>query len=70
MDKQILESFWEAVPDSVTIEEMADGIDVTFIFKGKSYTVNTLIKHARTKSFETCYKIWDNRALRSVNHTN
>lgn len=62
MDKQKIKAFWDAVPDDLGMEGMADGVIIRFRYKGDIYEVNTRIEQARTKSFQTCYLIWDTRA--------
>ena len=40
MSKKI-DVFWDAVSDGTTLDEIADGIDVEFIYKHEKYKINT-----------------------------
>ena len=36
-----MDVFWDALSDDTTLDEIADGIDVEFIYKYEKYKVNT-----------------------------
>ena len=41
-DKQkIIDAFWDAVPDDATWEDLNKGIDISFTYNNKKYTINT-----------------------------
>lgn len=40
-NQKIIDSFWNAVPDDATWEDLNKGIDITFIYNNKKYTMNT-----------------------------
>lgn len=40
-NQKIIDSFWDAIPDNATWEDLNKGIDVTFKYNDKQYTINT-----------------------------
>lgn len=41
VDEKIIDSFWNAVPDNATWEDLNKGIDVFFKYNNKQYSINT-----------------------------
>lgn len=39
--QKIIDSFWDAVPDNATWEDLNKGMDIIFTYNSKQYTVNT-----------------------------
>lgn len=57
-DKQkIIDSFWDAVPDNATWEDLNKGIDVTFKYNDKQYTINTRLGNYWSMGIDG-YKNW------------
>jgi hypothetical protein len=40
-NQKIIDSFWDAVPDNATWEDLNKGIDVSFKYNNKQYSINT-----------------------------
>ena len=61
--KNKIESFWKALPEDTTIEELAEGLIVNFEFEGKLYEVNTKVSTGfRCRSMDSAYESWDRLA--------
>lgn len=55
-----VEAFWDAVPDDTTLEQIADGMDVTFEYEGKTYQINTkVLEHPRIHPIYRYYETLD-----------
>lgn len=64
--KSILDAFTEALPENVSAGKLADGMDIKFMYEGKSYTINTRDEQARTRPLEDFYKKLAKRAVEAV----
>jgi len=61
--KNKIESFWKALPDGTTIEQLAEGLIVNFEFEGKLYEVDTKVSTGfRCRSMDLAYEKWDRLA--------
>lgn len=40
-NQKIIDSFWDAVPDNTTWEDLNKGMDISFTYNNKKYTINT-----------------------------
>lgn len=56
-NQKIIDSFWDAVPDNATWEDLNKGIDITFIYNNKKYTINTRLGNYYSMGIER-YKNW------------
>lgn len=56
-NQKIIDSFWNAVPDNATWEDLNKGMDITFIYNNKKYTINTHLGNYYSMRIEN-YKNW------------
>lgn len=65
--REIIMAFWDAVPEALTIEAMAEGMIVEFEYLGNKYRISTKAdKGYRTKAMSDYYKEIEDRAYFSV----
>lgn len=62
----IIDSFWDAVPDNATWEDLNKGIDVSFKYNNKQYSINTRLGNFYSMSIDG-YKEWlHNQVIKAV----
>lgn len=61
--REIIDAFWEGVPDDATCEDCNKGIDVNFTYKGKEYTVNTRLGNFYSMGLDEYREMIEQRAI-------
>lgn len=61
--REIIDAFWEGVPDDVTWGDCNKGIDVNFTYKGKEYTVNTRLGNFYSMGLDEYREMIEQRAI-------
>ena len=65
--KEILDCFYAAMPDGLTIEDCAKGCDIEFNYMGKTHKVNTSGgSDFRIRSMESYYTLLETRVIDAV----
>lgn len=65
-NQKIIDSFWDAVPDNATWEDLNKGIDVFFKYNNKQYSINTRLGNFYSMDIDG-YKEWlHNKAIKAV----
>ena len=65
-NQKIIDNFWDAVPDSVTWEELNKGIDVFFKYNNKQYSINTRLGNFYSMGIDG-YREWlHKKAIKAV----
>ena len=56
-NQKIIDSFWDAVPDNATWEDLNKGMDIFFTYNNKKYTINTRLGNYYSMGIEE-YRNW------------
>lgn len=56
-NQKIIDSFWDAVPDNATWEDLNKGMDISFTYNNKKYTINTRLGNYYSMGIEG-YRNW------------
>lgn len=56
-NQKIVDSFWDAVPDNATWEDLNKGMDISFTYNNKKYTINTRLGNYYSMNIES-YRNW------------
>lgn len=69
-DGDILDLFYEAMPDKLSIEDCANGVTIEFQCEGRKYSVDTSAGYRfRTRPIQQYYDLLDARVVRTVKET-
>lgn len=65
----IKDSLWKNIKSrNLTWDDLANGVNIKFNYKGKNYLINSKISIPRTKSFDSFSDILENKAIYAVNN--
>lgn len=65
-NQKIIDSFWNAIPDNATWEDLNKGINISFKYNNKQYSINTRLGNFYSMSIDD-YKEWlYNQAIKAV----
>ncbi len=65
--EEILEKFYDAMPDDLTIEDCATGVLITFQYKETTYKINTRDRYSfRCYSMDAYYKKLEQSVMDTV----
>ena len=65
-NQKIINSFWDAVPDDATWEDLNKGIEVSFMYNNKKYSINTRLGNFYSMGIDG-YKEWlHKKAIKAV----
>ena len=68
-NQKIIDSFWDAVPDNATWEDLNKGMDVVFKYNNKQYSINTRLGNFYSMNIDG-YTDWLNKkAIKAVQMT-
>lgn len=56
-NQKIIDSFWNAVPDNATWEDLNKGMDISFTYNNKKYIINTRLGNYYSMNIES-YRNW------------
>jgi len=56
-NQKIVDSFWDAVPDNATWEDLNKGMNISFTYNNKKYTINTRLGNYYSMNIES-YRNW------------
>lgn len=65
-NQKIINSFWNAVPDNATWEDLNKGMNIIFTYTNKKYTINTRLGNYYSMNIKS-YRNWlHNKAIKAV----
>lgn len=59
-NQKIIDSFWDAVPDNATWEDLNKGMDISFIYNNKKHIINTRLGNYYSMGIDG-YRNWLNK---------
>ena len=62
----IFDAFWDAVPDDTTWEDLNKGMDITFTYNNKKYTINTRLGNYYSMGIEGYRNCLHQKAITAV----
>lgn len=65
-NQKIIDSFWDAVPDNATWEDLNKGIDVFFKYNNKQYSVNTRLGNFYSMGIDGYTEWLHKKAIKAV----
>lgn len=66
-DKQkIIDAFWDAVPDDATWEDLNKGMDISFKYNNKQYSINTRLGNFYSMSIDGYTELLHKKAIKAV----
>lgn len=65
-NQKIIDSFWDAVPDNATWEDLNKGIDVFFKYNNKQYSINTRLGNFYSMGIDGYTEWLNNKAIKEV----
>lgn len=65
-NQKIIDSFWDAVPDNATWEDLNKGMDVVFKYNNKQYSINTRLGNFYLMGIDGYTKWLHKKAINAV----
>jgi len=62
-DESIAQSFWAAVPKNVTWQDLNNGMEIIFTFRGKTSVVNTRVANYIEAAIPSYKLLMEKRAI-------
>lgn len=68
-NQKIIDSFWDAVPNNATWEDLNKGIDIFFKYNNKQYSINTRLGNFYSMGIDGYTEWLNKKAIKAVQKT-